>query len=152
MDYCVTDAGTQSITWSQVKTRRCDSNLSTRWNERRRSSRLCQDASRILQRWTCTLPMRWHLYGLHTSPRAFWQYLVEKMEACGMKQSQWKLVEWSNLLCGWTCACYLVCGWYSILVQWQKRDWKACLEIAWDWNWSRARRWRGWFLRRMHGK
>ncbi len=34
------------------------------------------------------LRLRRHLYGLHMSPRAFWKYLVEKMEVCGMKQSQ----------------------------------------------------------------
>ena len=34
------------------------------------------------------LRLRRHLYGLRTSPRAFWQYLVEKMEIYGMKQSQ----------------------------------------------------------------
>ena len=34
------------------------------------------------------LRLRRHLYGLRTSPRAFWKYLVEKMEMCGMKQSQ----------------------------------------------------------------
>ena len=33
------------------------------------------------------LKLRRSLYGLRSSPRAFWKYMVEKMEACGMKQS-----------------------------------------------------------------
>ena len=33
------------------------------------------------------LRLRRTLYGLRQSPRAFWKYLVEKMESCGMKQS-----------------------------------------------------------------
>lgn len=33
------------------------------------------------------LRLRKTLYGLRQSPRAFWKYLVEKMEACGMSQS-----------------------------------------------------------------
>ena len=28
------------------------------------------------------------LYGLKQSPRAFWKYMVEKLEACGCKQSE----------------------------------------------------------------
>jgi hypothetical protein len=28
------------------------------------------------------------LYGLHQSPHAFWLYLTEKLERCGLKQSQ----------------------------------------------------------------
>ncbi len=28
------------------------------------------------------------LYGLHQSPRAFWQFLTEKLEACKLKQSE----------------------------------------------------------------
>jgi hypothetical protein len=28
------------------------------------------------------------LYGLRQSPRAFWKYIVEKMDICGMKQSK----------------------------------------------------------------
>ena len=34
------------------------------------------------------LKLRKTLYGLRQSPRAFWKYMVEKMEICGMKQSQ----------------------------------------------------------------
>ena len=28
------------------------------------------------------------LYGLRQSPRAFWKYITEKLEACGLKQSK----------------------------------------------------------------
>ena len=33
------------------------------------------------------LKLKETLYGLHQSPRAFWKYLVKKMEICGMPQS-----------------------------------------------------------------
>jgi hypothetical protein len=33
------------------------------------------------------LKLRKTLYGLHQSPRAFWKYMVEKMEKCNMPQS-----------------------------------------------------------------
>ena len=34
------------------------------------------------------LKLRSTLYGLRQSPRAFWKYMVQKMEACGMSQSK----------------------------------------------------------------
>ena len=34
------------------------------------------------------LKLRKTLYGLRQSPRAFWKYMVQKMEACGMPQSK----------------------------------------------------------------
>ena len=34
------------------------------------------------------LKLKKTLYGLRQSPRALWKYMVEKMEACGMKQSE----------------------------------------------------------------
>ena len=34
------------------------------------------------------LKLRKTLYGLRQSPRAFWKYMVEKMELCGMEQSK----------------------------------------------------------------
>lgn len=34
------------------------------------------------------LKLKRTLYGLKQSPRAFWKYMVEKLEACGMKQSE----------------------------------------------------------------
>ena len=34
------------------------------------------------------LKLKHTLYGLKQSPRAFWKYMVEKLERCGMKQSE----------------------------------------------------------------
>ena len=34
------------------------------------------------------LKLKKTLYGLRQSPRAFWEYMVERMERCGMKQSK----------------------------------------------------------------
>ena len=53
------------------------------------------------------LRLRRTLYGLRQSPRAFWKYLVEKMESCGMKQSSldpclFAAVAWVDDLLFWS--------------------------------------------------